>query len=139
MKVAWGIAIAGMLSEQECEKAYDIWRYFLGFQHIDRFTDAVQKVEGRLGWLKWARDAKQWSTRMAADRMGATQSNWVQLEKAEKAGAIQLKTLQKAAEALDCELVYIIRPRCKQRFSKLMWKTIFGGAADTKVAYRHSQ
>lgn len=46
-----------------------------------------------------------------ADRMGVNQSVLSRIEKSERSGRIQLDTLQRAADALDCELVYALVPR----------------------------
>jgi predicted DNA-binding mobile mystery protein A len=45
-----------------------------------------------------------------AQRMGVTRARIAQLEQAEKNGTIKLGTLQRAAEALNSELVYAIVP-----------------------------
>jgi hypothetical protein len=36
-------------------------------------------------------------------------------------GSITISALAKAAEAMDCELVYAIRPKKKVRFSSQIW------------------
>jgi predicted DNA-binding mobile mystery protein A len=46
-----------------------------------------------------------------ARRIGVGQSRAVDIEKAETTGAITLDSLQRAARALDCELVYALVPR----------------------------
>ncbi len=45
------------------------------------------------------------------ERMGVSQPTVQKLEVSEAEGAIQLKTLRRAAEALNCELVYVLVPR----------------------------
>jgi len=42
--------------------------------------------------------------------MGVKQPRVVELEKAEAAGAVTLQTLERAAEALGCRLVYVLVP-----------------------------
>ena len=42
--------------------------------------------------------------------MGVTQPTVQRLELSEAEGAIQLKSLRRAAEALDCDLVYALVP-----------------------------
>jgi predicted DNA-binding mobile mystery protein A len=51
------------------------------------------------------------TTRQFAARMGITQSSVVALEKSEAEEKISLATLRRAAEALDCELQYVLVPR----------------------------
>jgi predicted DNA-binding mobile mystery protein A len=46
-----------------------------------------------------------------AMRMGVTESTVVRLEGREVAGKVQLDSLARAAEALDCDLVYALVPR----------------------------
>ena len=41
-------------------------------------------------------------------------------EDCEERGSIRLATLAKAAEAMDCELVYAIRPKSKKYFSNII-------------------
>lgn len=46
-----------------------------------------------------------------AARMGVTQSRVSQLEKAEVSGDLKMSTLDRAADALGCDLVYALVPR----------------------------
>ncbi len=46
-----------------------------------------------------------------AKRLGVVQSRAVAIEQAETKGSITLNTLEKAAHALDCRLVYALVPR----------------------------
>jgi predicted DNA-binding mobile mystery protein A len=45
-----------------------------------------------------------------ATRMGVSQSTVSEMEKAEVRGAIQLSSLKRAAEAMNCMLVYALVP-----------------------------
>lgn len=63
------------------------------------------------GWLRAVRDALGMSTSDMARRMGVSRSRITQAEHAEAAGNIKLSTLERAAEALGCEVVYAIVPR----------------------------
>jgi predicted DNA-binding mobile mystery protein A len=51
------------------------------------------------------------STTELATRMGISQSRIPELERGEVAGSLKLGTLERAAEALDCDLVYVLIPR----------------------------
>ena len=44
-------------------------------------------------------------------RAGVTASNVRQLERAEEAGTIQLRSLERIADALNCRLCYVLAPR----------------------------
>ena len=73
-----------------------------------RLWDATRPSRG---WLRAIRDALGMSTRQGARRMGVSQPQVVAYEKAEAEGSITLGTLRRAAEALDCELVYALVPK----------------------------
>jgi predicted DNA-binding mobile mystery protein A len=63
------------------------------------------------GWLRAIRDALAMSQADLASRIGVSRQRVDQLERAEVDGSIQLATLRRAAEALDCTLVYALVPR----------------------------
>ena len=63
------------------------------------------------GWVRAIRDALGMSTRDLADRLETAQPSVVALEASERAGTIRLETLERAAVAMGCELIYAIRPR----------------------------
>lgn len=46
-----------------------------------------------------------------AERMGVSQPRIIALEHSEAVGAVNLKTLQRAADALDCNLYYVLVPK----------------------------
>jgi len=51
------------------------------------------------------------TVRQYAQRLGATPSRITKLEQSEVNGSVTLKSLKRAAEALDCVVVYAIVPR----------------------------
>lgn len=63
------------------------------------------------GWIRAIRDALGMSTADLAARMGVVQSRVSAIERAEASGSIKLDTLRRAAEALGCDLVYVLVPR----------------------------
>lgn len=63
------------------------------------------------GWLRALRMALGMTTGQLAHRLGTRQPWVTQLEKAETRGNVTLASLRKAADALDCELVYALVPR----------------------------
>lgn len=81
-----------------------------------RDTDALARPPR--GWIKAIREALGMTTAQLAKRIGVSQPRAVGIEKAEKAGAITLDTLERAAHALDCRLVYTLVP--KKPFEKLV-------------------
>lgn len=63
------------------------------------------------GWIKAIREALGMTTAQLGKRLGVSQPRAVAIEKAESTGSITLDSLEKAAQALDCRLVYALVPR----------------------------
>lgn len=62
------------------------------------------------GWIRVLRDALGMTGSDVAARMGVTQSRVAAIERAEVNGTVKLDTLQRAAEAMGCKLVYALVP-----------------------------
>ncbi len=62
------------------------------------------------GWLRAVRDALGMTTKQLARRLGVSQPRIVELEQSEASGTVTLNTLQRAAEAIGCRLVYALVP-----------------------------
>jgi predicted DNA-binding mobile mystery protein A len=62
------------------------------------------------GWVKAIREALGMTTAQLAKRMGVRQPSVFALEQSEVRGTIELATLRRAAEALDCTLIYALIP-----------------------------
>jgi predicted DNA-binding mobile mystery protein A len=62
------------------------------------------------GWIKALRQAIGMSSSQLARRLGVKQPSVIEMEQSEMKGTIQLATLRRAAEALDCTLVYVLIP-----------------------------
>lgn len=71
---------------------------------IARFAPPVR------GWIKAVRQAIGMSSSQLARRLGVKQPTITEMEQSEMRGTIQLATLRRAAEALDCTLVYVLIP-----------------------------
>jgi predicted DNA-binding mobile mystery protein A len=63
-----------------------------------------------MGWVRAIRDALGLTGAQLARRLGIRPASLSELEKNEAKGAITLATLRRAAEALDCTLVYALVP-----------------------------
>lgn len=63
------------------------------------------------GWVAVIRKGLGMSVRQLAERIGITQQSISELETREMDYTITLKSLRKAAEAMDCQLVYALVPR----------------------------
>ncbi|QKK33787.1 mobile mystery protein A (plasmid) [Rhizobium indicum] len=62
------------------------------------------------GWVRALRDALGMTGAQLGLRMGIRPQTVEAIEKSEASGTIQLSTLRRAAEALDCTLVYALVP-----------------------------
>ncbi len=62
------------------------------------------------GWIRAIREALGMSTAQLAKRLGVRQPSVVGLERSEEKGTIEVATLRRVAEALDCTLVYALVP-----------------------------
>ena len=62
------------------------------------------------GWIKAIRGALGMTTKQLAERMDLEQPNIIALEQREARGAVTLESLEKAARAMDCKLIYAIVP-----------------------------
>src|SRR5487761_713376 len=65
------------------------------------------------GWIKAIREALGMSSEQLAKRLGVKQPTVAAIERSETRGTIELATLRRAAEALDCTLVYALVPNRK--------------------------
>ena len=84
---------------------------------IDQRTALLRTVSSEVfarpqaGWLRAVRDALGMSTRDMGARLGVTSMAISKLEASERAGTIGLDTLTRAADALNCDVVYALVPR----------------------------
>jgi predicted DNA-binding mobile mystery protein A len=79
----------------------------------DRLTPLRRNEELRApsaGWIKAIRQALGMTTAQLGRRIGVSQPRVVELEQAEADRSVTLKSLERAAEALNCRLVYALVP-----------------------------
>jgi len=92
----------------------------MGFDH----TTARRHLDARLkdininafsrppkGWIRAIRDALGMTSTQLAQRLGVTHPRIVAIEKDEVLKNLKLSTLERVADAMDCELVYALVPR----------------------------
>ncbi|MBX9757729.1 MAG: mobile mystery protein A [Beijerinckiaceae bacterium] len=83
-------------------------------QRLDERLEALRPIERYAvppkGWLRAIRDALGMSGVQLARRLGVSPQSVDSLERSEASGSIKLETLRRAAEALDCTLVYALVP-----------------------------
>lgn len=87
---------------------------WLAQEHLDRRFAKMGSVSlfsrPNRGWIRAIRDALGMSATQLAARLGVSQPRVAALEKGEVEGTLTLQSLQKAAQALDCTLVYALIP-----------------------------
>lgn len=76
-----------------------------------RYAPLRELSPPRKGWIKAVRDALGMSGQQLGKRLGVSRMRVATLEQAEASGATTLKTLRRAAEAMDCVLVYALVPK----------------------------
>jgi len=77
---------------------------FKKMEPVSRYSTPVR------GWIKAVRAALGMTTAQLARRLGVKQPSVVALEQSESRGTIELATLRRVAEALDCTLIYALVP-----------------------------
>ena len=79
--------------------------------NIDKIdTSGLSSIQ-KQGWIRTIRKALGMSINDLADRLDCKSSNITLLEKNEISSKIKLETLEKAAEAMNCRLVYAFIPQ----------------------------
>ena len=84
-------------------------------KNLDKKLNSLRNLEGLVrpqrGWIKAIREALGMTTAQLGRRMGVSQPRAVAVEKAEISDRITLDSLERAADALGCRLVYSLVPR----------------------------
>lgn len=78
---------------------------------LARFEAAKAVSPPAKGWIRAIREALGMTGAQFAERLNVRQPRIPVLEKDEVSGAVSIKTMRQAAEALDCVFVYAIVPR----------------------------
>jgi len=94
------------------------------FQRLRPLADTPRPHKG---WIRAIRDALGMSSTELADRIGVNQSTAISLERSEQRDTIRLETLRRAADALDCDLVYFLLPRTS--LDEAVWRQALRKAA----------
>jgi predicted DNA-binding mobile mystery protein A len=88
----------------------------LRLTQMDRVVKEVSVPARPLhGWIQTIRTALGMTTRQLAARLNINQSTLTLLEKSEANNNITLHSLHKVADALDCDLQYVLVPRSSLR------------------------
>lgn len=78
---------------------------------LKHFRPIVDISRPHKGWIKAVRDALGMNGRQFAKKLGVNPSRVTEMEQSEISGSLTLKSMHKAAEALDCVFVYGLVPR----------------------------
>ena len=70
------------------------------------------------------REAQFLSHRQLSARLGGVRTSIQYFERAEEGGTITLNNLRKCAEAMDCELVYALRPKDGESPARRIWNLL---------------
>jgi len=79
-------------------------------QRLAQLGSVEQYRRPSRGWIRAIREALGMSTAQLAKRLGVRQPSVVGLERSEEKGTIEVASLRRVAEALDCTLVYALVP-----------------------------
>lgn len=80
-------------------------------EKLKAFAGTRTVLNPKSGWIKAIREALGMTSQQLAERMGIRQSGVIAVERREVEKTVTLETLQKAARALNCELVYALVPQ----------------------------
>jgi predicted DNA-binding mobile mystery protein A len=93
-------ATAGSTSRRALDRRLDAWR---------QLGAASQRPHG--GWILAIRESIGMTAGELGHRTGVSESAVIRLEQSERGYHARLATLRRAADALDCDLVYALVPR----------------------------
>lgn len=108
-------------------------------EQIDRIGLAVRELNierPRRGWLSEVRHALQMTSRQLAERLSIKQPSVIALENSEAKGTISLNTLDNAAKALGCRLVYALVP--EESLEEMLKKRSLALARKLREPVRHT-
>ncbi len=78
---------------------------------LNLVSKAAKTCRPQKGWIRAVREALGMSGKQFANRLGVKPPRITALEKDEMTGAVTIKKMQEAANALDCDLFYALIPR----------------------------
>lgn len=78
---------------------------------LNPLRDSDALVRPIKGWVKAIREALGLTAEQLARRVGVSKPRVYEIEKSEMSGSITLHSLERAAHALECQLVYALVPK----------------------------
>lgn len=89
-------------------------------------------IENPKNQLKTAREKLMLSTESVGKKLNISRAALCRFEQREAMGTISIDSLEKIANAMNCELIYEIKPRNEKSFEDLIWEQIL------PIALKHS-
>jgi len=80
-------------------------------ERLEKFRQLASVDPPKDGWINALRQALGITTEQLAGRMGVTRQAVLQVEAAERKRQVTWASLRKAADAMDCEVVFALVPR----------------------------
>lgn len=90
------------------------------------------------GWIRAVRQGLGLSGHQLAQRLGITRQSLAGLERSEADGSIRLATLRRAADAMDCDLAYVLIPRAGQGLDGVLRRRARESALREMTPVRHT-
>jgi len=103
---------------------------------LERWRLLPTRHQPNRGWVRAIREALGMTTTQLSSRLGVSQSRVVAMEVAEQTGSLTIKNLARAANALDCELVYALVPR--HSLQEMVEQRVKQKASNSIAAISHS-
>lgn len=111
------------------EEALETWAaLYYSHNETDRNIGSGLRMNTNFDWLRRARKALFLTTQTVASRAGMKANSYQRLERSEHSGRVTIASLKRCAEAMDCELVYFIRPKAKIPFAKIIGDKLYAVA-----------
>jgi predicted DNA-binding mobile mystery protein A len=104
---------------------------------LEPYQTALKVPRPSKGWIRTIRQALGVSSGELARRLGTSRQLPLQLEKGEAEDRITLKSLRAVANALDCELIYVLVPRADS-FQELIENRARAEAKKQVLGVEHS-
>jgi predicted DNA-binding mobile mystery protein A len=104
---------------------------------LNTFKAAKRTLRPTRGWIRAIREALGMSQQQVAKAMQVKQQSLIDFETAEAEDRITLKNLRRAAQAMECELIYAIVPR-SGTIQKLAEKRARSAATRRVLSVEHS-
>lgn len=104
---------------------------------LNTFKAAKRTLRPTRGWIRAIREALGMSQQQVARAMQVKQQSLIDFETAEAEDRITLKNLRRAAQAMECELIYAIVPR-SGTIQKLAEKRARSAATRRVLSVEHS-